>query len=103
MDEDDGRKELLAQIEAQKSQMTMLLAQQQNSKTQEQQKLSEEQQQQRKEYAARGISLAFFDEEKRAAAERAHFVNIDADPFRSKRFFFFVKNKITRYLILMLI
>lgn len=44
-------------------------------------------QQQKKEYGARGISLAALE----GKSQLPHFINIDLDPFRNKRFMFFVK------------
>lgn len=40
--------------------------------------------QQREEYGRRGIALAYFDKD----TPYAHFINLDEDPFRSKRFLY---------------
>lgn len=94
VDEDDDRKELLAQLEAKQAAMASLM-EANEAASQEQQQQKQKEDQRRKEYANRGISLAFYEEA--AAAEKPHLINLDSDPFRSKRFMFFVDRPITKF------
>jgi hypothetical protein len=47
--------------------------------------------QQRDEYGRRGIHLSYFEKD----TQLAHFINLDEDPFRSKRFMYMLVNPVT--------